>query len=472
MRLLWGKLDPNSLKIRLTLGIAIFSTLGLGGLASWTSMQMQHILVSTHKENIKYIAQRFPQDVAIYSDMIPLEEGMQKAIDNLSDDNKIFWVKSDRNLVTARSAILKKTAIAEVLLPLNNVPPIPQVQDLEGRYWLLCATPLTVKGVNLGEFYIAQDITKDQRILLSLLRSLGLGTAIAIGLLITAIAIYINRSLQPLKKISQLTSNISAERLSQAHLNLKNPPSEVKELAETFEQMLLRLSESWEHQRQLLSNVSHELRTPLTIICGYLESTLRRGDNLTEIQKEALSTAASEADRTVRLLQDLLDLARADSGAMHFQLETIYVNDLITEVVTMTKQYSSHQIIVESAKLDLAIAVDRNRLKQILLNLIDNAIKYSAPDYPIIIKTYQQDGSVLLEICDRGVGIPLQQQARIFERFYRLDEARNRAGGTGLGLSIVKTLVEGMGGKVSLTSQPGKGSNFRLSFALASGGQN
>ena len=465
MRLPWYKIDPASLKVRLTLGIAIFSTLGLGGLASWTSMRMQHILVSTHKENIKYIAERFPQDVKIYSDMVTTTEGAQKAIANLSNAQILMWVKSDREIVIARSSILQENQnIAEILLPLNNVPAIPQVRDLDGRYWLLCATPLRVAGTNLGKFYIAQDITEDQKMLLRLLRSLTIATVIAIAMMIIAIAIYIDRSLRPLKRISKLTSHISADKLSEVQLNLENPPSEVKELAETFEEMLLRLSHSWEHQRILLSNVSHELRTPLTIICGYLESTLRRGNNLTEIQKEALTTAANEADRTVQLLRDLLDLARADSGAMHFHLETVCVNELITEVVEMTKQYSNHQIIFDLAPTKLAISADTNRLKQVFLNLIDNAIKYSPPENPITVKSYSQNGSVIVEVRDRGVGIPLQQQARIFERFYRLDEARNRAGGTGLGLSIVKTLVAGMGGKISVQSQPEKGSTFTVSF--------
>lgn len=460
------KFDPNSLKVRLTLGIALFATLGLGGLASWIGMRMQYILVATQKENIKYIAQRFPQDVKIYSDMVSLEEGMQKAINNLSDHNRVFWVKSDRGMITARSPILQNSEIAEVLLPLNNVPLIPQIRDLQGRYWLLCATTLQIKGVNLGQFYIAQDITQEQKMLSNLLRSIGLATLIAITIMIGAIALYIHRSLQPLKRISQLSAKISADKLIEAQINLKNPPSEVRELAETLQEMLMRLSQSWEHQRQLLSNVSHELRTPLTIICGYLESTLRRGQNLTEIQKEALTTAANEANRTVNLLQDLLDLSRADSGTMHFQLKTVDVKQIVAEVVMMTTQYSNQPITFNSEDRLMAIAVDSNRFKQILLNLIDNAIKYSAPQQPITINSRVQENWVLVEISDRGVGIPLQQQARIFERFYRIDEARNRAGGTGLGLAIVKTLVEGMGGKISVQSQPQKGSTFTLSFPL------
>ena len=463
MKFLWYKFEPTSLKVRLTLGIAIFSAVGLGGLAIWTSIRTKQILVSSHKESIQYLAERFPQDVEIYSEMVSIDEGIQKAIDNLADKNNFIWVKDNQSNIKARSQGLKNNPNAEILLSLAKIPAIPQVKDLAGRYWLLCATPLRIQGIDLGEFYLAQDITEEQKMLYDLLRSLSLATVIAIGLMVATIAFYIDRSLQPLKRISQITSSISADKLSQAHVKLENPPSEVKELAETFEQMLMRLSESWEHQRQLLSNVSHELRTPLTIICGYLESTLRRGQNLTEIQKEALTTAATEADRTVQLLQDLLDLARVDSGAMHFHLEVTEVDEAIAEVISMTQQYSKHQVILESAP-HLAIAVDKNRFKQVLLNLIDNAIKYSPLEDSITIQSLAQNGSVIIKVCDRGVGISLQQQARIFERFYRLDEARNRAEGTGLGLSIVKTLVEGMGGKISVQSQPNKGSTFTLQF--------
>ncbi len=466
MKLLWRNFDPSSLKIRLTLGIALVSVCGLGGLAMWTSMRMQQILVATHKENIKYIADRFSDDVAIYDEMVSLEEGVQRAVDNLSDNNKILWVKNNSGQITAKSLALENSAIAKILLPLNNVPLIPQVQDLQGDYWLLCASPLEVEDTNLGQLYIAQDITDDQIMFLSLIRSLSMATLIAISIMTIVIAVYIDRSIQPLKRISQMTSNISAEKLSEAHFHLDKAPKEVKELAETFDEMLVRLSESWEHQRQLLSNVSHELRTPLTIISGYLQSTLRRGKNLTEIQREALTTAASEAERTVQLLRDLLDLARADSGGIHFHIEPIVINDVIKEIIEMAKQYSDRIIQLESSTNSLVIATDINRFKQVMLNLIDNAVKYSEPPTPITLRIEQHQNQAQIQVCDRGQGIPLPQQGRIFERFYRLDEARNRAGGTGLGLSIVKTLVEGMSGSISVRSQLGEGTTFTVCFPL------
>ncbi|MEO1004764.1 MAG: HAMP domain-containing sensor histidine kinase [Cyanobacteria bacterium J06638_38] len=460
-------LDTASLKVRLTLGVATVAALGIGGLAAWTSMQMQNILVSSHKENLKYIAERFPRDLEIYSEMVPLQQGAQRAINSLSEPARLIWIKNSQGEIVAKSPSLNRAEIGNKLLAVDNVPLIPQVKDLNGTYWLMCATPLKIKNDELAQLYLAHNITGDQMLFWKLIRSLGISTIIAIAAMTTIIAVYIHRSMQPLKRISQLTSDISADKLDQAHISLEQAPTEVKELAESFDQTLARLSEAWEHQRELLSNVSHELRTPLTIISGYIQSIIRRGENLSEMQKEALTIASEEADRTVQLLQDLLDLARLDSGSMQFQNETILLNDLIQEVAAMAQQYSQRKINFKVAQDLVSIKADSNRLKQVLLNLIDNAVKYSEPDTPIAVRLNTENSRAVIQVCDRGLGIPLQQQGRIFERFFRVDEARNRAGGTGLGLSIVKTLVEGMGGNITLRSELNQGSTFTICFPLS-----
>ena len=222
---------------------------------------------------------------------------------------------------------------------MTDIPLQPELQRINNRYWLLCATKLVVKGVHLGEFYIAQDITKDQTMFLSIMSSLLLVGLIVTILMTAAIAWYIQNALQPLKRMSQTTKDISPETLGKVQIELENAPSEVKELAQTLQTTLTDLSHAWEDQRQLVSNVSHELRTPLTVVSGYLQSTLRRGNNLTDIQREALETASSEAERTIQLLQDLLDLARAENGRMYFHLETVVLNELLTEIEGMVDQY-------------------------------------------------------------------------------------------------------------------------------------
>jgi signal transduction histidine kinase len=227
---------------------------------------------------------------------------------------------------------------------------------------------------------------------------------------------------------------------------------------------LSRLGDAWEQQRQFIGNISHELRTPLTVVSGYLQSLLRRSNNLNDYQREALETAGAEADRTIKLLQDLLDLARADSGYTRYHLEPILLNNLVSEVVDMTAKFGECLIRVD-VKENVEAMVDRDRLKQVLINLLDNAIKYSEAAQPIDLIVEQIDKQAIIRVRDRGIGIPLQDLSRIFERFYRVDEDRARTtGGYGLGLAISKTLVEGMGGKMMVRSTVGEGSEFSIFF--------
>jgi heavy metal sensor kinase len=477
---LWGAMrhvkqrhfDPSSLQFRLTVEIALLSILGLSSVAVWTSWKMQQLLITTHTQSVEYIVTRFPRDVELYSEMLPVETGLQKTINNVSVPGLVIWVKSiDDKRLLAQSMNQSRgqsmggnssfTATNE-LMSIAEMPLKPQVYNLDSRYLILYQGLVTVKGKPLGKVYMAQDITEDQRQLISAIRGLAAVCVLATIFMMVAIALRIRRSLRPLQDMSQMAGAISAEDLSKAKLQLSHAPSEVKELAQTFNMMLSRLSDAWEQQRQFVSNVSHELRTPLTVVLGYLQSLLRRSTNLNDYQKEALETAASEADRTVRLLEDLLDLARADSGYVHYRLESMVLNDLVVEVAGMAEKFSDRFIQVEG-KEPVSAIVDRDRLKQVLINLIDNAVKYSEPDQLIKLSVERVDQQAIIQVCDRGVGIPLQDQSRIFERFYRVDEARARStGGHGLGLAIVKTLVEGMGGSIAVRSRLNEGSVFTI----------
>jgi Histidine kinase-, DNA gyrase B-, and HSP90-like ATPase len=328
------KIDPASLEVRLTLSVATVSASGLAGVAIWMSVAMQSILVATHKQNLKYIGDRFPQDVKIYSDMVSMDAGIQKTIDNLTTDNTLLWVKNGQGQIIAKSSSIDIGSRDRTLSSLLVIPYNPELQKVNERYWLLCKNALVVKGVDLGQVYIAQDITSDQIML------------------------------------------------------------------------------------------------------------------------------------TIQLLQDLLELERVDSGGMYFDFQPIILNEFIEEVVKTARECSDRQIQFNSFPNPIVIKADPNRLKQVLLNLIDNAVNYSERD-PITYTMNSQKMQAIIQVSDRGIGIPLAQQIRIFDRFYRVDETRSRTtGGTGLGLSIVKTLVEGMGGNISVYSQLGKGSTFTVNFPL------
>ncbi len=468
----WRQLDPFSLQVRLSVGIASVCAVGLGSVAIWTTWQMQQIMINTHKRNIEYIAQRLPHDVELYSEMLPVETGLVKAIDNLTNTHTLLWVKRPDGTIPAKSAALKTPAdpTTAVLMSLTQMPLKAEVYEVSGRYFVLSGSRLQVKGKALGQVFVAMDISRDQTTFLAVVRSLGIASLLSLLAITVAIAIYIERSLQPLRQISQLAGTISADNLGQARLHLNHAPTEVRELAQMCDMMLDRLSQAWEQQRQFVSNASHELRTPLTIVQGYLQSVLRRGTNLTPTQREALLTAAEEAERTIRLLQDLLDLARADSGHLHLHIESLVLNELVAEVAGMAQQYSDRVIVIEAGAGAIKVRADRDRLKQVLLNLIDNALKYSDLSKPVTLKLDQLGQQAIIQVCDKGCGIPLLHQTRIFERFYRVDEARARAdGGCGLGLSIVKTLVESMGGSVIVRSKLGEGSTFTVTLLQQTG---
>jgi signal transduction histidine kinase len=231
--------------------------------------------------------------------------------------------------------------------------------------------------------------------------------------------------------------------------------------------MLSRLSSAWDQQRQFVGNVSHELRTPLTVVVGYLQSLLRRGSNFSSYQQQALETATAETERTIRMLQDLLDLARADSGNLHFRLNPVMLNTLVVEVAAMSQKVSHRPINLLVTDEEVVVCADQDRLQQVLINLVDNAIKYSTPDQPVDLILEKNAQSALLHVRDRGIGIPLCHQHRIFERFYRVDESMTRSrDGTGLGLAIAKSLIEGMQGRITLRSKPAEGSIFTITLPL------
>lgn len=453
------KIDFNSLKTRLILGISILSITGLSGITFAMTWQMKNRLIVSHEKHLDNLAQQIPNDVKIYQEMYSPQVALEKVIKSYSSQNTLLWIKTNRAEIITYIDNLPQEIIA-----VENITNEPEIFNVDNQYWLMCSLTINFDNKDLPTIYIAQNINDDQLLFNDLLKTLFVIIFLTKIAIIYAISSYICHALKPIDNITQTAKNISPEQLKEVSLKFNQAPTEVRELALTIEELLLKIGESWDNQAQLLSNVSHELRTPLTIVSGYLQSLLRRGDNLTKNQKEALTIANSEAGRTVQLLQDLLELARADSGNIKLQIEVVKLSELLREIIAMAQQYSQRKINLLIQDENIKIKVDINRFKQILLNLLDNAIRYSADDTVIEIKVSKKE-DIIIEIKDHGIGIPLAYQNRIFERFYRMDEARTRYdSGSGLGLAIVKTLVLAMNGNISLISQPQKGTIFTLKF--------
>jgi signal transduction histidine kinase len=469
-------LRPRSLRFTLTVRIAALLTTGFSVITVWTYWKTQDILMASHKQALQETAKRVESDIVLYSEMLPVADSINKAFKNRAGNNLWIGIKqiNGTSIVAeplARSKGEMNLPLFQGLVEKESSKTVPEFYQLQGHDFVVCSSPLIVRQSTLGTLYLVRDITEDRRKFYHLIQSLAGANLIALVFLIALVAYEARRILLPLSIVGQMTKSISVEDLEDKRIVIPHAPTEVQELAEIFNMLLQHLAEAWrqqhaiaEQQRQFVSNVSHELRTPLTIVRGYLESVQRRGQNLTEPQKEALSIASSEADRTIRVLQDLLDLARADDGYMPYRPEILVLNDVVAEVAKVAEHMGQREIQIDDAEI-VPVYADAHCLKQVLINLVENAIKYSTPNTPVTIKLEQQQQQALIHVCDRSPGIPLKHQARIFERFYRIDEARTRSsGGTGLGLALVKTFVEGMGGTVALKSKLDDGSIFTVSL--------
>ncbi len=461
--------DPNSIQFRLTVGMILASTLGISGFTGWINLRMRQILVESHKDNALMIADRLEQDAGLYEESMIVKEAVYMAIDYREQPDIAIWVESADGTLLAESNTLSMGSwqvngfAKKLMTEVANRPGL-EVFELQNRHLVTCSSQLKIDDQVIGQLYVVDDITEDHESLNRITRTLALSSLLAICVGAIATSLYIRRSLHPIRKMSRLAGDISANNLADTRLEFDKAPTEVQELAQTCNMMISRLSAAWDQQRRFVSDVSHELRTPLTLVHGYLQSTLRRSSNLTDPQKEGLEIAASEANRTIRLLQDLLDLARADGGHMRFNIEREPLQEVVKEVLE-TCNYVSGRIQPELTPVT-ALA-DRSRLKQVLINLIDNALKYSPDDRPIIVKLKPVGNYAYIEIKDKGRGIPLSDLTKIFDPFFRVDEDRSRAtGGTGLGLSIVKTLVEGMNGTLKVQSKLGEGSVFTVALPI------
>ena len=289
------------------------------------------------------------------------------------------------------------------------------------------------------------------------------GSCLTVTLL--SVSWFVERIIRPLEQLNAATDQVTADTLDSARLHLEDGPSEVIQLSRTYNALLERLAQSWGQQRQFVSAVSHELRTPLTIVQGYLHRTIKRGSNLSPDQVKGLQTAEEESIRMRRLMDDLLDLSRSDSGKLALNREQVQLVDQLEQVADLARHTLRRPLVVElpddPTSRDALVLADPARLRQVLLDLIENADKYSPADTAIqLVLRATPDGGAI-DVIDQGIGIPEPELEKVFERFQRGSNAPEKTG-SGLGLSVVKLLVEGMGGSIEVRSRLGEGSCFTV----------
>lgn len=362
-------------------------------------------------------------------------------------------------------------ALAGLVPPLTGPPPAPGsgafglLSTAEQR-WRVYILPLQRDGIVAGYIEALAPLGRLDasmarlRAILLLMGVAGLAAAL-VGSWAVA-----KRALGPISRMIQTARAIALSR--DFSRRIEAPPSrdELGRLAETFNEMLASLETAYRLQQRFVSDASHELRAPLTAIQGNLE-LLRRQQDMSEADRaEALAEAEREAGRLTRLVADLLALARADAG-LHLKRRPVDLDAVVLDAFREARQLAQGQTLILEPFEPVKVMADEDRLKQLVLILLDNALKYTPAGGQVTLGLQRHDGSTEIIVRDTGVGIPPEDLPHVFERFYRADPARSRdPGGTGLGLSIAHWIVEEHGGHISLTSEPGRGTTAVVSLPV------
>jgi two-component system OmpR family sensor kinase len=467
-----------SIRLRLTL---LYTAILALTLASFGAMlygtQSQSIRSGEERmlaETARRMAERWPFEGLWFDDRPPEERPSPPwPPDAENTPNRAFGARPMyMQLLSLEGEVINHSEnLDDVILPLSNDgwqavksgESWVETASVEGERLLIHSEPVIMERQVTEIIQIARALADQDDYLSTLRGNLFVGSGVAVIVAFGAGWILSGLVLRPVNRITHTAQAIGAERDFARRVQYTGPHDEIGQLAITFNTMLTELQAAYQQQQQFVADVSHELRTPLTTLRGNLALLHREPSISAEDREDILDDMVGESNRLIRLVNDLLTLARAESGrTLHSDL--IQVKPLIEDVCHQAELLAPDRTITCVQLLDVAVIGDRDALKQVLLSLIDNALKHTTG--PITVATAITDENAAISIRDSGPGIDPESLPHIFERFYRGEQARARPG-IGLGLSIAKALIEAQSGTISVESQIQEGSIITVTLPQA-----
>jgi two-component system OmpR family sensor kinase len=467
----------NSVRIRLTIWYAAVMTMVLVALAAMTFVLLRQNLVRRIDGNATELADSFLATVKAElqdgssPDAIP--HGIAAAISEHQFRDVIYVVFDSQSQLLGTSegapqpsSDLSRDTLARSLRPFVSAPDAFRFVRIGERPYRGYMRHFSLSDRE-ATLVVLQSLHPQNEFLETLARIFGI--VIPLAILVSGAGGYLmaRRSLSPVVVMSTQASRIGADNLHE-RLRVQNPGDELGGLAASFNELLDRVSRSIERQRRFVADASHELRTPVAILCGEAEVTLAQTQRTEPEYRESLEILQDEAKRLKHIVEDLFTLARADTGQHPLEFRGFYLDELAAECSRNVRTLASAKQITVSCESpgELPITADEALLRRMMMNLLDNAIKYTPPGGSIALHCGEENGGYRLALEDSGPGIPAELQSRIFERFFRVDKARSRAesdgGGAGLGLSIASWIVQTHGGTLELTRSSPQGSTFTV----------
>jgi heavy metal sensor kinase len=401
------------------------------------------------------------------------EDGLRSEVEKLYspeiNDRFIRISRADGHVVyasgTPRDELFDPARVPEIggnfLEAATRKVPVP------GGSLLIAAVPATGSDGTLYRVEVGTSTAPAESTLAQVLVMLAVGLPIAVAVAVAGGFILVRQALEPVERMAVKAEEITQHNLSE-RLPVVQSGDELERLSISLNHMISRLEDALRGSKQFVADASHELRTPLTVMRGELESLAQDG-RLARETREALGSVLEEVERLAEIVESLFALSRLDAG----EAEAWQRFDLAELAATTAEQMSllatDKRIRVECESTPgVTVRGDRARLKQVIVNLLDNAIKYTPDGGRVMLRVRREGAHALLDVTDTGIGIPAEALPHVFKRFFRVDGSRSREqGGAGLGLAIVQSICTAHGAEVEVVSRPGQGSRFRVRQPLA-----
>src|ERR1041384_1724290 len=460
----------DSVRIRLTLWYAGVLALSLIAFALVIYYAAGNIFRERQDESLRSTAQTVASAyVEEFGEAHSVAKAGQVVLAEITFPNRYVQLIDDHGEPIAASANLNGAAV--------SIPPAVLTNTRQKGFATASVNGLRVAVAplstdqTLGFAAVAEPLSVIEDGLKQLRRDLFAGVPLVLLLASAGGYFLARKSLAPIASMNSQTQRISAENLS-ARLDVTNSRDELGRLATTINDLLARLENSFKEQQRFIADASHELRTPLAVLRGETEVALGKTRSIDEYQ-QSLSLIQDEAERLSRIVEDLFILAPQPINT-HAALnkERVSLNDAVRDCARAAQVLAIRKGVrlkLENDSPSIALHGDEELIRRMILNLLDNAVKYTPEGGEISLSLARQNGNAEIVVRDTGIGIPENDQQRVFDRFYRVDKARSRAlGGAGLGLSIARCIVEAHGGQITMESATHRGTTFTVSLPLKS----